>query len=66
MNFDFNSFSFDVFGAAIYIKNSWLVRLRERVLEIVCDEGSLTDLRVSDEHELQLLHAILKNDFRHV
>ena len=62
MNLNLNSFPLDVFCAAVNIKNSWLVSLRKRVLQIVCDEGSLTDLSVPDEHHLEMLHAILSND----
>ena len=65
MDLNLNSFPLDVLGATVNIKNSWLVSIGKRVLQIVCDEGGLTDLGVPDEHHLEMLHAIRSNNLLH-
>ena len=62
VNLNLNSFLLDVFGATVNIENCWLVSLGKRVLQIVCDEGGLTYLSVPNEHELKMLHTILRSD----
>ena len=62
VNLNLNSFLLYVFGATVNIENCWLVSLGKRVLKVVCDEGRLTDLSVPDEHELKMLHAILRRE----